>query len=258
MERRYYTYAYLNEDGTIYYVGKGTGQRAYTKTKDDTVKCPEDKNKIIFLKQNLTEEEAFAHEKYMIDVLGRVNHGGILQNKRQGNVIKKSNQKKGKIDEILDNKNESLVAALKLVNRKIDLEVFLDNLIQDITEEYTMTPFELFCYHYTVEPTDRYKDIFEESFLGKTLDVKININNKELKPFCSDCTFEAELESIDIEEVMMKSRLIWKDEGYYFKSVKVSEDYIGEEEYVEYIKAKEKSILDTFESLLDEDDILPY
>jgi hypothetical protein len=80
----YYTYAYLREDGTPYYVGKGKGRRVYKKRKGEIGK-PIDKSKIIFLKQNLTEEEAFKHEIYMIAVLGRKDLGtGILRNKTNG------------------------------------------------------------------------------------------------------------------------------------------------------------------------------
>ena len=80
----YYTYAYLREDKTPYYVGKGKGRRLYKRTKRD-IKPPKDKTRIIFLKQNLTEEEAFKHEIYMIAVFGRKDLGtGILRNKTDG------------------------------------------------------------------------------------------------------------------------------------------------------------------------------
>ena len=79
----YYTYAYLREDKTPYYIGKGTGNRIYSKNK--RIKPPKDKSRIIFLKQNLTEEEAFKHEIYMIDVFGRKDLGtGILHNMTDG------------------------------------------------------------------------------------------------------------------------------------------------------------------------------
>lgn len=82
--RRFYTYAYLREDRTPYYIGKGQGRRIYDKNGRPCGK-PKDKSKIIFLKQNLTEEEAFAHEKYMIVVFGRKDLGtGILHNKTNG------------------------------------------------------------------------------------------------------------------------------------------------------------------------------
>ena len=79
----YYTYAYLREDKTPYYIGKGQGKRIYSKQKH--IKPPKDKSRIIYLKQNLTEEEAFKHEIYMIDVFGRKDLGtGILHNRTDG------------------------------------------------------------------------------------------------------------------------------------------------------------------------------
>ena len=81
---QYYTYAYLREDRTPYYVGKGKCNRAYRKRKSE-IKPPKDKSRIIKLKQNLTEEEAFKHEIYMIAVFGRKDLGtGILHNRTDG------------------------------------------------------------------------------------------------------------------------------------------------------------------------------
>jgi hypothetical protein len=81
---RFYTYAYLREDKTPYYIGKGNGRRVYKRSKKD-IKPPKDKSRIIFLKQNLTEEEAFKHEIYMIAVFGRKDIGtGILHNRTDG------------------------------------------------------------------------------------------------------------------------------------------------------------------------------
>jgi hypothetical protein len=80
----YYTYAYLREDKTPYYVGKGKGRRVYLKHQKG-ISVPKDKSRIIFLKQNLTEEEAFKHEIYMIAVFGRKDLGmGILHNRTNG------------------------------------------------------------------------------------------------------------------------------------------------------------------------------
>lgn len=80
---KYYTYAYLREDGTPYYIGKGSGSRAYLQL-NHMVKTPE-AERVLMLKQDLTEEEANRHEIYMIDVLGRKDIGtGILRNLTDG------------------------------------------------------------------------------------------------------------------------------------------------------------------------------
>ena len=81
---RFYTYAYLREDRTPYYIGKGTGDRVYYRSRCD-IKPPKDNTRIIYLKQNLTEAEAFRHEIYMIAVFGRIDLGtGILHNRTDG------------------------------------------------------------------------------------------------------------------------------------------------------------------------------
>jgi hypothetical protein len=101
---RFYTYAYLREDKTPYYIGKGNGDRVYRKRRKG-VKPPKDKSRILFLKQNLTEEEAFKHEKYMIVVFGRKDLGtGILHNRTDGGEgmcgYKHSEETRKKIGEI--------------------------------------------------------------------------------------------------------------------------------------------------------------
>jgi hypothetical protein len=79
----YYTYAFLREDKTPYYIGKGRGERIYSANR--LINPPTDKSRIIFLKKNLTEAEAFKHEVYMIFVLGRKDLGtGILRNLTNG------------------------------------------------------------------------------------------------------------------------------------------------------------------------------
>jgi len=105
----YYTYAYLREDKTPYYIGKGEKDRIYRKGRME-VKPPKDKTRIIFLKQNLTEEEAFKHEIYMIAVFGRKDLGtGILRNKTDGGEgpsgAIRSDETRKKISEVQKGKN---------------------------------------------------------------------------------------------------------------------------------------------------------
>lgn len=82
MENIYYTYAYLRNDGTPYYIGKGKNKRAYERKHNAFVPS---KDRILFLKKNLTEEKAFIHEIYMISIFGRKDLGtGILYNLTNG------------------------------------------------------------------------------------------------------------------------------------------------------------------------------
>jgi hypothetical protein len=109
---RFYTYAYLRKDRTPYYIGKGCGKRIYA-SKGRPCNKPKDKSKIIFLKQNLTEGEAFKHEIYMISVFGRKDLGtGVLYNRTDGgdgssgHIMKKETKKK--ISEKVSGKNHPL------------------------------------------------------------------------------------------------------------------------------------------------------
>jgi hypothetical protein len=82
MSKSYYTYAYLREDRTPYYIGRGKGNRAFSK--NHTVPPPPRK-RILFLKTGLTFAESVDHERYMIAVLGRKDLGtGILRNLTDG------------------------------------------------------------------------------------------------------------------------------------------------------------------------------
>ena len=121
----YYTYAYLRKDKTPYYIGKGSGMRAWVKADRVTPKPSHDR--ILVLKTGLTEEEAFKHEIYMIAVYGRKDLGtGILRNRTDGGdgwsgakhskeTLKKlSKMRKGKIPKNLKQAQDSA----KVLNQK--------------------------------------------------------------------------------------------------------------------------------------------
>jgi len=82
MSKNHYTYAYLREDRTPYYIGRGTGRRAF---KDHRHIPVPPRDRILFLKTNLTYAESVDHEKYIIYILGRKDLGtGILRNLTDG------------------------------------------------------------------------------------------------------------------------------------------------------------------------------
>ena len=82
----YYTYAYLREDKTPFYIGKGKGRRAYRPhLRNGKVWLNPADHEILILKTDLSEQEAENHERYLIFLYGRKDLGtGILHNLTSG------------------------------------------------------------------------------------------------------------------------------------------------------------------------------
>ena len=79
----FYTYLWLREDGRPYYVGKGSGDRAYNPNGHRVRKPSEDA--CIIVQDFENEEDAFFAEKFLIEFYGRTDNGtGCLSNLTDG------------------------------------------------------------------------------------------------------------------------------------------------------------------------------
>ena len=82
-EYRFYIYAYIRENGSVYYIGKGNGNRAYSKK--HLVNIPIDTNRIVIIESNLSEIGALALERFYIKWYGRIDtNTGSLENRTDG------------------------------------------------------------------------------------------------------------------------------------------------------------------------------
>ncbi|HBY69093.1 MAG TPA: hypothetical protein DEG69_15910 [Flavobacteriaceae bacterium] len=81
---RFYVYAFLREDGSPYYIGKGSGGRI-NQSKGRGCGIPPE-NRRVKIKENLEEKEAFDLERELISEYGRkgLDKGGVLRNKSRG------------------------------------------------------------------------------------------------------------------------------------------------------------------------------
>jgi hypothetical protein len=84
LPKGFYVYAYIRKsNNSLYYIGKGSGNRAWNK--DHSISVPSDMSKIVILEHNLSELGALAIERRMIKWYGRKNtNTGILYNKTDG------------------------------------------------------------------------------------------------------------------------------------------------------------------------------
>ena len=81
----FYTYLWLREDGTPYYVGKGSYKRAYVRHRKGSRLYPPKNRHNILIQEHPLEKDAFAAEVFFIAYYGRKSLGtGCLLNLTDG------------------------------------------------------------------------------------------------------------------------------------------------------------------------------
>lgn len=76
---KFYTYMYLRDDGTPYYIGKGRRWRAF-KNSRRVIRKPKDPNRIL-VQEFDSETDAYEAERFLIDLFGRIDlKTGVLHN----------------------------------------------------------------------------------------------------------------------------------------------------------------------------------
>jgi hypothetical protein len=132
----YYVYAYLREDGTPYYIGKGKKKRAWADhPRDNGIELrPVDLTRIKIIAHKLFEHEAYSLEKILIKQYGRKDlNTGILRNMadggegRTGPLVYSEEGKRIRAEKMSGDKNPSCRPEVRETKRKFMLDFWQNN-----------------------------------------------------------------------------------------------------------------------------------